>query len=108
MTSGLMLTHDGVRRRWIHLKIFDAATQAHGLATTVDWSRALVSGLHVLGGGVGRLVPEVLTLTVSNLLSAELVTADGSIVQTSESLNSELFWRCAEAAATSSRHKILS
>ena len=45
----------------------------------------------MLGGGVGHLVRKY-GLTCDNLLSAELVTADGSIVQTSESLNSELFW----------------
>ena len=70
-------------------KIFDAAIQAHGLATT----GRLVSSTGLAGfvlGGESPPRPEV-GLTCDNLLSAELVTADGSIVQASESQNSELF-----------------
>ena len=72
-------------------KIFDAATQAHGLATTGGLVSSTGLGGFVLGGGVGHLVRKY-GLTRDNPPSAELVTADGSIVQTSESLNSELFW----------------
>jgi FAD/FMN-containing dehydrogenase len=72
-------------------KIFDAATQRHGLATTGGLVSSTGIGGFVLGGGLGHLVRKY-GLTCDNLLSAELVTADGSIVQASGSQNSELFW----------------
>jgi FAD/FMN-containing dehydrogenase len=72
-------------------KIFDAATQAHGLATTGGLVSSTGLGGFVLGGGVGHLVRKY-GLACDNLLSVELVTADGSIVQSSESQNPELFW----------------
>jgi FAD/FMN-containing dehydrogenase len=74
--------------RW---KTFDAATQQHGLATTGGLVSSTGIGGFTLGGGIGHLVRKC-GLTCDNLLSAELVAADGSIVQASESQNSELFW----------------
>jgi FAD/FMN-containing dehydrogenase len=69
----------------------DEATQAHGLATpggTV--SNVGVAGF-TLGGGAGWLTPKH-GLAVDNLLVAEVVTADGSIVRASEEENSDLLW----------------
>ena len=77
--------------RW---KTFDAATQQHGLATTGGLVSSTGIGGFTLGGGIGHLVRKC-GLTCDNLLSAELVAADGSIVQASESQNSELFWALA-------------
>ena len=72
-------------------KAFDAATQRHGLATTGGLVSSTGIGGFTLGGGIGHLVRKY-GLTCDNLISVELVTADGSVVQASESKNSELFW----------------
>jgi len=72
-------------------KAFDAATQQPGLATTGGLVSSTGIGGFALGGGIGHLVRKF-GLTCDNLLSVELVTADGSVVQVSESQNAELFW----------------
>lgn len=69
----------------------DAATQVHGLATTTGLnSDTGLIGL-TLGGGIGRLARKH-GLSCDNMLSAEIVTADGRILQASEHENAELFW----------------
>jgi FAD/FMN-containing dehydrogenase len=69
----------------------DDATQAHGLATTtgVNSDTGLI-GL-TLGGGIGRLGRQH-GLSCDNMLSAEIVTADGRVLYASEDENAELFW----------------
>jgi FAD/FMN-containing dehydrogenase len=71
--------------------VFDAATHAHGLASTGGLvSTTGVAGL-TLGGGIGWLQRKW-GLACDNLLSVELVTAAGEIVRASEAENPELFW----------------
>ena len=69
----------------------DEAAQAHGLVCPVGVvSHTGVAGL-TLGGGMGRLQRKH-GLTIDNLASVELVTADGRHVRTSEEEHPELFW----------------
>jgi FAD binding domain/Berberine and berberine like len=70
---------------------FDAATQAHGLAVTGGrFSTTGIAGL-LLGSGSGWIERKC-GLTGDNLLSAEVVTADGRVVRASEHENPDLFW----------------
>ena len=69
----------------------DHETQAHGLATTGGIvGHTGVAGL-TLGGGIGLLMRKH-GLTVDNLLAAEVVTAEGSIVRASADEHPDLFW----------------
>jgi FAD/FMN-containing dehydrogenase len=69
----------------------DRATQAVGLATTLGTvSDTGIAGL-TLGGGVGRLMRRF-GLAVDNLISVDVVTADGKLRHTSAKDNPDLFW----------------
>ncbi|WP_224332950.1 FAD-binding oxidoreductase [Haloprofundus halobius] len=69
----------------------DHETQAFGLATPGGViSTTGVAGV-TLGGGMGWLSRKY-GLSVDNLRSVDLVTADGELVRASEDENSELFW----------------
>ncbi len=69
----------------------DDAAQAVGLACPVGVvSHTGVAGL-TLGGGMGRLHRRF-GLTIDNLRSVDVVTADGRLVHASDDENADLFW----------------
>lgn len=70
---------------------FDRETQAHGLATTGGVVGSTGIAGFTLGGGVGWLHAKY-GLTADNLLSAEVVLADGSVVKANSQDNADLFW----------------
>lgn len=73
---------------WNH---FNRATQLHDLATTGGVvSTTGIAGL-TLGGGLGWLMGKH-GLALDNLLSAEVVLSDGSVVTASATEHRDLFW----------------
>ncbi len=73
------------------LNELDHETQAFGLATPVGYNSTTgVAGL-TLGGGFGWISRKY-GMTVDNLISADVVTAEGELVHASETENEDLFW----------------
>jgi hypothetical protein len=70
---------------------FDRETQAFGLATTLGVvSKTGIAGL-TLGGGIGWLVRKH-GLACDNVISVDVVTADGRLLTASATENEDLFW----------------
>ena len=70
---------------------FDHEAQAFGLATPLGINSTTgVSGL-TLGGGFGWLTRKH-GMTIDNLISADVITADGELVHTNENQKPDLFW----------------
>jgi FAD/FMN-containing dehydrogenase len=69
----------------------DEATQAYGLATPVGINSTTgIAGL-TLGGGFGWLTRKF-GMTIDNLVSVDVVTAEGRKIRASKTDNAELFW----------------
>ncbi|HWM26883.1 MAG TPA: FAD-binding oxidoreductase, partial [Woeseiaceae bacterium] len=73
------------------LNALDTATREHGLITTAGVVSHTGVGGFTLGGGFGRLNRKF-GLAVDNLVSAEIITADGTIRTVSPDEEPDLFW----------------
>src|SRR5262249_39820880 len=69
----------------------DHATHPFGLAVPCGFISSTGVGGLTLGGGIGYLTRQY-GLTIDNLLSADVVLADGSVVTANERDNADLFW----------------
>ena len=70
---------------------YTTATHAYGLATGFGDTASVGIGGITLGGGIGYLVRKH-GLTIDDLLAAEVVTADGQVLQVDDQSHPELFW----------------
>jgi FAD/FMN-containing dehydrogenase len=70
---------------------YTTAVGGHGLATGFGDTASVGIGGITLGGGVGFLVRRH-GLTIDNLLAAEVVTADGRVLQVDAETHPDLFW----------------
>jgi FAD binding domain/Berberine and berberine like len=70
---------------------YTAATAAHGLATGFGDTGSVGIGGLTLGGGVGYLVRKH-GLTIDDLISAEIVSAEGELLRVDAETHPDLFW----------------
>ena len=84
--TGVTTIEAGVR-----LGEMDAATQVHGYAVPAGVVSDTGAVALTLGGGIGHLTRRF-GATVDNLLSVDVVTADGRVLTASTDSNPDLFW----------------
>jgi FAD/FMN-containing dehydrogenase len=70
----------------------DHATYTYGLATPAGFNSTTGVGGLTLGGGIGAYLSRKYGLTCDNLISANVVTANGERVTASADRNEDLFW----------------
>jgi FAD/FMN-containing dehydrogenase len=70
---------------------FDTATQAFGLVTPGGVVGSTGVGGLTLGGGIGHLIAQH-GLTCDNLIGAEVVTPDGTVIHASPDEDADLLW----------------
>jgi FAD/FMN-containing dehydrogenase len=70
---------------------YTVAAAEHGFATGFGDTGSVGVGGITLGGGIGYLVRKH-GLTIDSLLGAEVVTADGELLQVDEGSHPDLFW----------------
>ena len=85
----------GARIAWAETGLtaaaYTVATGEHGLVTGLGDAPTVGLGGITLSGGVGFLVRKN-GLTIDNLLGAEVVTADGEVLEVDEESHPDLFW----------------
>jgi hypothetical protein len=85
------VTHTARAEPGVLWKELDHETQAFGLATTGGLvGHTGIAGL-TLGGGIGWLMRKC-GLSCDNLLSADIVTADGRLLKADATENDDLYW----------------
>jgi FAD/FMN-containing dehydrogenase len=70
---------------------YTTAAAAHGLATGFGDTGSVGIGGLTLGGGIGYLVRKY-GMTIDDLLAADIVTADGQLLQVDGESHPDLFW----------------
>jgi FAD/FMN-containing dehydrogenase len=92
--KGLDIDVDG-RSAWAEAGLtageYTNAAGVHGLATGFGDTASVGIGGLTLGGGIGFLVRRY-GMTIDDLLAAEIVTADGEILQVDDETHPDLFW----------------